>query len=151
VSDKLRKQISVEREQLRRLLEVHAPLLVKCASSPPTPIELSALAGMLHSFYTGIENIFRRIALESHSAAPRGDTWHRELLDLMTQPVAGRPSAISPLLHEDLREYLQFRHVFRQAYSFELRWEKMRKLVLNCEPTLRRLEEELETFLSAQP
>ncbi len=44
-------------------------------------------------------------------------------------------------------EYLEFRHVFRQAYAFDLRWEKMRSLVLGCEDTLRLLQVELESFL----
>lgn len=44
-------------------------------------------------------------------------------------------------------EYLEFRHVFRQAYSFQLRWDKMSPLVLGCEETLRQLEAELDVFL----
>ncbi len=42
--DKLRKQVAVEREQLRRLHESYRPLLEKFAASPPSDIELSALA-----------------------------------------------------------------------------------------------------------
>jgi hypothetical protein len=64
VWDKLRKQIAVERQQLHRLLATHRPILEKCAARPPSEIELSALAAMLHSFYNGTENIFKRIAEE---------------------------------------------------------------------------------------
>ncbi len=53
--DRLRRQVTLERQQLRRLLDVHRPLLDKCAASPPNDIELSALASMLHSFYNGVE------------------------------------------------------------------------------------------------
>jgi hypothetical protein len=55
VWDKLRKQITVERQQLDRLLEIHRPLIKKCAAGPPSEVELSALAAALHSFYSGIE------------------------------------------------------------------------------------------------
>ena len=59
--DKFRKQQAAEREQLRRLLAGMAPLLARCHQTAPNEIELSALAAMLHSFYTGIENIFKRV------------------------------------------------------------------------------------------
>ena len=49
-------------------------------------IELSALAAMLHSFYNGIENILKRIALELDDPMPGGESWHKELLDCMTLP-----------------------------------------------------------------
>lgn len=72
MSDKLRKQIEVERQQLARLIEVHQPLIYECASRPPTDIELSALAFFLETFYSGIENIFKRIAVELDGSLPDG-------------------------------------------------------------------------------
>ena len=146
---RLRKQVELEREQLNRLLEIHRPLLGKCVSSPPDEIELSALAAMLHSFYTGIENALKRIAVEVDGASPRGEFWHRELLDAMTRASDRRPPVISAALRERLGEYLEFRHVFRQAYAFQLQWAKMRLLVLGCEETLRLLEGELDRFLES--
>jgi hypothetical protein len=150
VWDKLRKQVAVEVEQLNYLIEVHRPLLTKCTGTTPNDIELSALAAMLHSFYTGIENIFKRVAVELDSAPPRGESWHRELLDAMIRPNAARPAVLSTPLRDRLREYLEFRHVFRQAYSFQLRWDKMSPLVLGCEETLRQLEAELDVFLRSR-
>jgi len=146
---RLRKQVDLEREQLHRLLETHRSLLEKCLSSPPNEIELSALAAMLHSFYTGIENVLKRIAIEVDGASPCGEFWHRELLDAMTRPSNLRPAAISSALRERLSEYLEFRHVFRQAYAFQLNWHKMCSLVLGCEQTLRLLEGELDRFLES--
>lgn len=143
MSDKLHKQITVELQQLNHLLDVHRPLLDKCASDAPNEIEISALAAMLHSFYTGIENIFKRIVLESGGTLPSGEAWHRELLDVLSNPDQARAAVISTPLRDRLREYLRFRHVFRQAYSFELRWDKMASLVLECAETLRLLESEL--------
>ncbi len=147
--DKVRKQVAVEREQLDHLIETHRPLLGRCASTPPGAIELSALAAMLHSFYTGVENIFKRVAVEIDSAPPRGEAWHRELLDSMARPSTRRGAVISASMRDALRGYLDFRHVFRQAYSFQLQWEKMSPLVLGCEETLRRLEVELDAFFEA--
>jgi hypothetical protein len=146
---RLRKQIAVEREQLAHLLQVHEPLLIKCTTTAPDAIELSALAAMLHSFYTGSENIFKRIVIELGEPLPSGASWHRDLLEAMSVPSAVRPAAISVALRDRLGEYLNFRHVFRRAYSFQLRWDKMAPLVLDCEAVFRQLETELDIFLQA--
>jgi hypothetical protein len=76
--DKFRKQQAAEREQLHRLLSRIQPLLTKCRDTAPTEIELSALAATLHSFYTGVENIFKRVAFELDGEPVRGDVWHRK-------------------------------------------------------------------------
>lgn len=149
VLDRLRKQITVERKQLNRLIDVHRPLLVKCVTATPDGIEISALAAMLHAFYTGIENVFKRVVLELGATLPRGEFWHRELLDAMTHRTEIRLLVISTPLQNRLKEYLDFRHFFRQAYTFQLRWERMSSLVLDCEKTLRLLESELDTFLQS--
>ena len=138
--DRFQKQQATEREQLRRLLASIQPLFARCRDVVPNEIELSALAAMLHSFYTGIENIFKRVTVEVDSERVQGDAWHRELLLRMKLPGAHRPSLLSSELHDALLEYLRFRHVFRHAYSFDLDWQKMSPLVLNVEETLRQLE-----------
>jgi len=149
VSDKLQKQVGVEIEQLNHLLETHQPLLGKCLSIKPDHIELSALAAMLHAFYTGIENILKRVSVELDGHSPTGEFWHRQLLDNMVSTGSKRTAVISVHLRDALRSYLYFRHVFRQAYTFELRWEKMAGLVKECENTLRQLELELNTFFES--
>lgn len=53
-------------------------------------------------------------------------------------------------MYHRLKDYLDFRHVFRQAYSFEIQWDKMEPLVLNCEQVLLELEAELQTFLQSE-
>jgi hypothetical protein len=144
----LKEQIAVEQNQLQQLLELHQPLLQECRSKEPGVIELSALASLLHSFYTGIENMFRRVAIELDGGAIQGEAWHRRLLQQMVESQENRPQVISSELYERLRPYLQFRHVFRGAYSFQLQWEKMAPLVLDCEETLAVLRSEIASFSS---
>lgn len=145
--DKLRKQVAVEREQLQGLLESYRPLLEKCATTPPSDIELSALAAMLHSFYNGVENIFKRVAVELGDPLPGGESWHQELLVAMAQATRHRKPVISLGLRGRLREYMEFRHFFRHAYIFSLRWDRMKGLVLGCDDGLRQLGAELDSFL----
>src|SRR3989442_1089987 len=98
--DKFGKRQAAEREQLRRLLAGMQPLLAKCRASAPNEIELSALAAMLHSFYTGIENIFKRAAVELDGAPVRGDAWHRDLLRRMTEPSSAHPALLPQELYD---------------------------------------------------
>src|SRR5882724_9784857 len=92
--DKFRKQQTAEREQLQRLLSGIHPLLAKCRTTAPTEIELFALAATLHSFYTGLENIFKRMTVELDGEPVRGDAWHRDLLLRMKTPTAHRPALL---------------------------------------------------------
>ena len=144
---KFRKQQAAEREQLRCLLSRLQQLLAKCRDTAPTEIEVSALAATLHSFYTGVENIFKRVAVELDGEPVRGDAWHRELLHRMKTATARRPALLSEELHDTLNEYLRFRHVFRNAYSFDLDWRKMSPLVLRLEETFQKLGNALDDFL----
>ena len=126
---------------------MHRPLLDRCHDTLPNNIEISALAAMLHSFYTGIENLFKRIAIYVDSNSPHGESWHSHLLKNIAEDTQNRPAVISESLQSQLQNYLNFRHVFRHAYSFELRWNKMAPLVLECEDTFQLLELQLDSFL----
>jgi hypothetical protein len=143
--------VAVELAQLRRLVVSHRPLIEACAATAPDPIGLSALAAMLHSFYNGIENLFKRVAIEIDGGPPATEAWHRRLLNSMASATDARPPLLSAALRDRLRGYLDFRHFFRHAYTFDLRWSKMEKLVRECEGTLGALEAECGAFLKGEP
>lgn len=149
MSDKLRKQVDVERQQLSRLIGEHKSLLDGCASREPNAIELSALATFLHSFYSGIENSLKRVAVEIDGGLPSGSAWHRQLLTSMASATHLRPPVLSEALYETVSEYLAFRHFFRQAYSFHFEWSKMSDLVLNAQQVMRQFETEIDSFLNS--
>jgi hypothetical protein len=148
VSAKLREEIDVELAQLRHLLDVHSDLIAKCHQNEPTRVELSALGMMLHSFYMGAENIFKRVAVEIDGGLPKSESWHRDLLANMAQASPRRTPVISAGLRETLKDYVGFRHVFRNAYSFHLEWSEMAPLVLNLQATLDSLAQELGQFIA---
>jgi len=103
VSIKLRKQIRVDIEQLNLVLERHPALIDKCRTEPPSELEIDALATTLHSFYTGVENIFKRVSATMDGGSPQGELWHIALLNSMTRATPSRPAVIS----EDLRDMLK--------------------------------------------
>jgi len=144
----VKEQVTIEQAQIDQLFLAYQSVIDKSLQETPDFIELSALATMLHSFYTGVENIFKRIALKIDGHLPSGFASHSELLTIMSRPTPRRPSVVSETLRIHLSAYLSFRHVFRHAYSFQLEWDKMRDLVSQSEATWRQLETELNQFFS---
>lgn len=147
--DRLRKQVATGLEQLQRLMATHQELLSRVRDREPGVDEIPALAAILHSSYSGIERLLKRVAIEVDGEVPRGEFWHTELLESMARASPKRPAVLSQSLGETLQEYMDFRHVFRHAYTFELRWRKMARLALTMQATLRRVEDELGAFLKA--
>lgn len=149
MSNDVRVKIEIELNQLRALLTAHQAVIEASKCVDPGLIEMSALAAMLHSFYTGVENIFKRISIEIDENLPQSDIWHRQLLDQMTEASERRPAVITKSVRITLRGYLDFRHVFRHAYTFELNWRKMAVFVHKCDEALSDLEQELQIFLES--
>ena len=133
MSRKLICKIQVELEQMDLLMKRHPGLIDKCHHESPNNIEIDALSSFLHAFYTGIENIFKRISLEMDGGFPESKLWHARLLENMSQSTKSRPAVISSELRIKLRGYMDFRHLFRHAYTFQLKWNKMSGLVLELE------------------
>ena len=148
---RFRSQAETELAQLRQLLTAHAPLVAKCRQTPPDFIECSALATMLHSFYTGIENILSRVTREIDNDPVKGERWHRDLLQRMTEARAERPAVLSDSMRTRLQDYLGFRHFFRSAYSIHFHWQEMETLVLDSERTFQRFSGEIAEFLAKEP
>jgi hypothetical protein len=146
VSDRTWREVEIEIDNLRRLLSTHSALLDRCRASTPSSDELLAVAAILHSFYTGIERILKRLVTVAYGEHFSGGTWHIDLLNLAASPTLSRSAIISGALHEVLGDYLAFRHVFRHAYSFDLSWAKMEGMVSACTDVLHRFASELETY-----
>ena len=121
-------------------------IIKKTSNSPKVTHSICRRA----SFYNGVENIFQRVAVEVDGKTLKGELWHRQLLENMAQSEKNRPAVVSESLKGKLRAYLEFPRVFRHAYTFELRWEKMAELVLDCEETFGRLETEINNFFEKQ-
>ena len=115
----------------------------------PTSVELRAAGSILHDFYNGAERIFERIATAIDSSLPTGPNWHVELLSRMAYPIPGvRPAVISDSLRQRLGDYLRFRHLFRNIYGSELRWDLLRPLVSDLPQVHQDLSVEAGTFVT---
>ena len=141
-------EINNELELTDKLFETHEVLFDKIKLSSPDPIELSALAVFLHSFYNGIENIFKRIAKRIDNRIPDSAYWHSELLNQMVILIDERENVISEDLANKLKLYLEFRNFFRHSYSFQIKWEKMKDLIYEINGVYNQFKKEIEVFIS---
>lgn len=142
-------QVQFEMGQIDLLFDSYADLLERAEKSAPDLIEITAIASVLHSFYNGLENIFRSIAKEIDNDVPTSAQWHRDLLNRMTEAVANRRPVLTTETSDRLSEYLGFRHFFRHSYSFFMEWDELEKLVTPLENVWAQTKDELERFLNS--
>lgn len=89
----------------------------------------AALGYYLHNLYNACESILKRIAGFFENSV-EGTRWHTDLLKRMTLKIEEiRPSVISKDSYSLLNELRKFRHLFRHAYDYDLRWKKLDDLV----------------------
>ena len=119
----------------------------KKAKSQHDDYYLDGVALNLHSFYSGLEHIFEKIASLVDESVPTGSNWHQELIRQMSIEVSGvRPAVISAELRIALEEYRGFRHIVRNVYTYQLNPEKLEQLISMLRETFSRTERELLAF-----
>jgi hypothetical protein len=106
----------------------------------------AAIGTFLMNFYVGIENIIKRISKEYYQNMPKGESWHKELLDLSYNPPQGKRPIFDKMIVDRLNPYRGFRHLFVSGYGFKLRLELMTSLISNIEPLWIDIKKDVETF-----
>ena len=108
---------------------------------------ISAAALDLHGFYAGLERLFELITTEVDESRPTGSQWHRDLLAQMALGIPDlRPPVISNETRDALREYLEFRHIVRNVYTFNLRSERVIELVRSLRNSYDLVQNDLLAF-----
>ena len=78
---------------------------------------------------------------------PKGENWHKALLQQASNEVPGvRPAVITQETCERLEEYLGFRHIVRNVYVFKFDPAKVESLVNKSAPVFTQIKEELLAF-----
>ena len=91
---------------------------------------VDSVALNLHGFYSGLEKLFELIARYVDRKLPDGETWHRDLLQQMSQDFPDiRPAVISQNSVAIVDEFRRFRHLVRNVYTINLVPEKMEGLM----------------------
>ncbi|MFH0924511.1 MAG: hypothetical protein V1872_02590 [bacterium] len=114
----------------------------------PSTVELAGLSSFLQSFYNGIERIFKKIAKEIDDNIPEGMTHHADLLNQMTLDIKGiRSPIISREVYKKLKLLLNFRHRFRHAYHWDLRWIKLKELFSETDSVMKGFKKDIDSFM----
>jgi hypothetical protein len=122
-------------------------LTLALKNSNEQDLYLDAVALNLHDFYSGLERLFTMIGAEIDGVKPEGPAWHRDLLSQMTLELKNiRPAVLSPQAAKAVDEYLRFRHIVRNVYTFELDPDRVERLVKNLRPAFAQVQTELLAF-----
>lgn len=112
-----------------------------------SPYSIDAAGLNLQGFYNGLERLFEWIGRQIDNSIPEGGAWHRDLLRQMTLDVPGvRPSVISEQTAVSLEDYLGFRHVVRNLYTWDLDPAKVSRLVEQLPQLISALDADLNEF-----
>ena len=78
-SEELRAEIAVEFAALRQVANELEALRMDVAGREPTVREKTAAAAFLAQFYSGLENILKRLSRFHGVPLPAGENWHFDL------------------------------------------------------------------------
>ena len=122
----LREEVQIELERLAATVHELTELDRDLAGAAPSMREKAAAAVFLAQFYTGIENILKRICHYMNVPLPDGETWHIELFKRFCTPAyAPLPALFDAQLAMALAPFRKFRHVVYHGYAVELDWLRM--------------------------
>ena len=142
-------RISDEQNKIKETIGKISERLKKIKTAPAEYREEieTTIAKNLVDCYRGMENIFRRIALDVDLRMPDGSRWHKELLTQIAEPQAERKPVISQETFEILEELLEFRHVFNNIYGEELVYEQTERNAKQIDKLFNSLSKELDAFI----
>ena len=141
-------RIRQELPDLERVVVRAERAMASSRRQPEDPdLYLDAAALNLHDSYAGLERLLVQIATIVDGSPPTGPEWHRHLLRQMGVELPQlRPRVLSPEAIQALDEYLRFRHVVRNIYTFEFDPERIERLVQRLRPCMERAQAELLAF-----
>jgi hypothetical protein len=144
----LREEIAIELEAMDATVNELLALQADVAGREPTIREKTAAAAFLAQFYSGVENILKRISSYHDVALPTGETWHVTLFKrFCSPPYATLPVLFDESLAANLAPYRRFRHVAFHSYGFQLSWIHMAHGVDSVQDIFVQIKASLDNYL----
>lgn len=108
---------------------------------------IKAIAGSLHSIYSGYENIIERIVRAIDGDVPSGKDYHLVLLKRALNPIKDvRPHIISIETFRLLDELRTYRHKFRNIYLYLLSAKRITELARTGLDSFEHFEKDINIF-----
>ena len=146
--EELREEIAVELEALEATVNELLALQRDVAHREPTIREKTAAASFLAQFYSGIENILKRISRFHDVPLPTGEMWHVDLFQRFCLPShPDLPALFDDTLASALAPFRRFRHVALHSYGFQLSWSRMAEGVARVQDVFSQIEASLFDYL----
>ena len=76
-----------------------------------------------------------------------GTKWHKDLLSKAFEKSDKEINIFRDELKVSLNEYMQFRHFVRHTYGFQLKWEKMKKLLFDMNTIWEMIKEDIKIYI----
>ncbi|MCK4357556.1 MAG: hypothetical protein KAW92_02200 [Candidatus Cloacimonetes bacterium] len=126
--DELYKEIEIELGNIEQTINELNSLLKDLQERKPTTREITSAGAFLAQFYSGIENILKRICKFHKVMLPKGNLWHVELFKRFQSPsYKSLPTLFDESFASQLAPYRKFRHVFFHGYGFQLDWNRIKQ------------------------
>jgi len=148
----IQEEISIEIENIRMTIQELNAIYRDVEGKTPSVRDKTAAAAFLAQFYSGIENILKRISHFLGVPLPSGDTWHVDFFRrFCIPPLHPLPLLFDAPLASELAAYRKFRHVVHHGYGFQLEWERMEEGIRHVDDIFERFLVSLEAYIKALP
>ncbi len=147
-AEELKAEIAIEFDALQQVVHELQSLRRDLADREPTVREKTAAAAFLAQFYSGIENILKRLSRFHGVPLPGGDNWHLDLFKRFCAP--GQPPlpvVFDEALARQIGPFRRFRHVVHHGYGFQIDWDRMREGVGHVADVMVNFKERIQAHL----
>lgn len=138
-------------EKALKKLKLFPGIKTESLNGLPLDDEISCrvIGSYLHDYYCGLERIFLHVAKGFGEGLPTGDRWHKELLEQMVLEIPGvRTMLLGKKNLAGVDELRGFRHIFRNAYGFNIDPDKEQILLNNLPATSAAVKKDVKRFFA---
>jgi len=144
----LKAEIAVEFDALRLVADELEALRTDLTGREPSVREKTAAAAFLAQFYSGIENILKRLSRFHGVELPASENWHLDLFKrFCPSGHPALPGLFDDALARQLGPFRRFRHVVHHGYGFQIEWDRMREGVAHVAQVLSTVQHRVEAHL----